>query len=703
MFRKSLLTSSYIALGVMLWVNNSIADPAISTNSFTSAELDIDEAWRGGAVSAKFGDSPAEHNYTGLIEGFTRNLTWTDDDDGGAIKNYATGYVSSSILGDGYGQVKGSTLLSRRVYDGTNNLGTGSQSLKPFTVEGQGVVSTDLNFKFDGLMVLNEQNADSWAEAVIQYSGYIERFDEDLGERVELEGVGFNGMAAIKQTGTGTGYDNFTINIPETYFAGIEGEDDDINKWYNNNNLNIKRVVVSVIDPQKEISLASLGVGSDTYNEAAEHLDEGRIVYYLVYDETFTFDVNAGEVYYVYMDLSPSVNAGGTTHTNTFALSDFSNTVTYTLSGGDSIATNLYFGSGIGVSNVEIENNDQFGGSNSKINVGAATIKINANNKTLNESFTLIGGNNSKIDTNNNTITIAGNFKGNGIIEGGGNFIATGNVKPGNSIGTLTVNDTTYTQGSGSTLEIEFNNANNDNDKIHATGTGQINIQDNTVLKPIALQNTTGTKTYDFIVSDNNTISGTFTQIENNYALYDFALTKIDGNKKYQLTVDKKSYDSAASNSAAKEVARTLDSILNNGSVPASIQAILDSLDTMTPEEINQAYEQMAPDLSGGAFNISSQTSGYIQNLTSSRISSLNQGISSGDTEKEDAFWVKGFGGQSRQFNKNSYKGYKANTQGFALGLDREYVDNSILGLLTDIQDLTVTALFQELMLKAII
>jgi len=259
-------------------------------DEYTNDEIDIDEDWKGASVSAKFGSSQAVHDNDGIIESYSGEIGCHIEGFGDTA--CANGTLYANVVGSGNGSVKSKTGLYYHTSYG-NNLGTGSQSLKPFTIQGTGVLSTAVTLNFDGLMVLKETSVDAsdWVSARVDYMGAIQEWNDTTQTRDEVDY--FDGMATVTKTGGGS----VTVSIPETFTTNDFPDEINQNAWYNNSNLQLKKVV-SESPGTGEILVTALP-DNGTQGDAVTHLAAGRDVYYLVYSEAIDFDATAGQTYYV--------------------------------------------------------------------------------------------------------------------------------------------------------------------------------------------------------------------------------------------------------------------------------------------------------------------------------------------------------------------------------------------------------------------
>ncbi len=399
-----------------------------AADEFTDPEVDIQDDWLGAEVSAKFGDEPAVHDRDGVITTFSGTYMRGPDTAG-------DGSLSASVIGNGSGVVRSKTGLYYHMEEG-GNLGTSSQSLKPFVVQGSGTVSTSIAIHFDGLLVVNEQSGSSsaWSQAVVEYLAEIQTVDPASGTRVTVGNNTFDGHANVKQVGGGAAP---VVNVPEEITENDAEDGPSPNSWHNNSGLVIRKVVTA------DAATGQIDVGTltgETKTRAQEHLDAGRKVYFLVYDQTFAFDATGGQTYFVHMDLFTAVNSSTGAYSNTaYAVSDFSNTVTYALSGGSGITTAMMID---GAQNVG--GDDAFGGLSSQVTLDGATLTL-TNDAGLAENYILQRGTTNTVNTGGHAGAMSG------VVSGAGSLVKAG-------LGTLTLaGANTYTGGttvSGGTLQL---------------------------------------------------------------------------------------------------------------------------------------------------------------------------------------------------------------------------------------------------------
>lgn len=634
---------------------------SLPPNVFADPEVDIDESWQGMAVSGKFGIQDAWHSYAGAIDGYQSQITCPPGicSDGG---------FSASVVGEGHGEVKAKARMLHRG-PGGNNLGTSSQSLKPFTVAGTGPVASSITLSFDGLMVVDEgrSGASDWSQARVEYMAAITRFNPATNEHEVYGRNVFEGMATVTQRGNR----QVEIGVPESYSDDL---DENIrNGWHGNPNLSVRKVVAGTAGAG-EISVGSLT--GNTRTEALAHLAAGREVQFLVYTETFNFTAEGGETYYVTMDLLTAVNASNSSggFEETFALADFSNTIVYQLDGGDGVTTHLLFDGGVpGADSVDVAASSPFGGANSVLTLrDAATMNVGAPDLTLAESVVMDDG---VIDTNGNAVTLGGTLAGNGTIRGGGTLRATGAVRPGNSIGTLTVDGARYTQGTGSALEIEIDDA-GATDRVAAANGGSIVIETGATLVAQPLEPITASRSYTFMTAP-AAIQGTFDDVLGDSGMLTFSIEKGDSDREYVLNVTRTPFAAVAPASA---LGAALDAVEAAGGA-GPLQTLLSDIVAMSRDDAAAALEKLQPDSSGAAAAATGMTTAAMQTVVGARTASLRGGRAGGDMIADGAIWAQGLYGEARQRDRGGNAGYRANHHGLAVGIDGEVLDAARVGL----------------------
>jgi len=715
---------------------------------FTTDNPDIDETWLGAEVSVDFGANDSIHDRDGT-------LYYEDDVAGGN----GHGYLLADIVSNSAATMKAKALWTchdSSAFGGDNpysNFAVSTQSVKPFTIAGTGTQNVTMSFNIDGLLAVDEGSTDAnaFSRAVMEYLVEIQTVGSD-GTRVETYGSdgeinAVEGYVLAEQYGGGAAA---TAYAPDQIPANdMEPEPYD-NPWAHEDaaGLTIREVTTSGgTNDATHIAIDNAEWdGTATEAAATTYVTAGRSTFYVDYTSTFNFDAVAGQQYFVAMDLFAGIRVSfledsSDNSVNGWAVSDFSNTIVYALSGGDGVVTDVI----INGDGQHVEANNQFGGSSVNLTLDDATLTFDAD-YNIGERVQLASGTDNNLNSNGHAGVVSGAIYGSGnlIKEGAGSLTLTGantytgeteitagtlalgadntlpstasvNVAsgaifdvndhlqtigeiggigtvdlgtgtltvsgattPGNSIGTLTVTGAgVYAQSADSEMEVEFQE-DGAVDLLDVTA-GSVNIAAGAKLVPVAFNNVVTSQTYTFIQTAGG-ITGTF-DIEDNYAIYDFAASVVNGGNDYQLTVTRQSYASAlAAGSVASGVASTLDSIFA-GAPTAEMQSLMDSLDAMDPSEINEAYEQLLPDVTGASTMMANAVTGQIQGVVGGRLGSVRSGVSSGDASVDKNAWLQSFYGKADQENRKGYNGYEADNYGFAAGIDGEFSPDLTVGI----------------------
>lgn len=389
----------------------------VALRSVVAAEInngddpDIPDDFNGAAVSAKIGNNDAWINTTGQISREDSFL-------GGS------GWVEADVLGAGTGVVRSRTETTTHWIGRTETTGSSCQSLKPM-VFGSGslpsgsLVNASLDIRFDGLLTAKEEVGGDpdhvYSLARVEYMAEIQRLNS-LGEREVYGSNRFDGVAWIKDDGVTAGYE-----VPET-FVWMEEDGPEPNSWHNNPGLQIVRVVAGPAG-SGEISVDQLPAA--TRAEAEAHLAGGRNVFYLVYEQTFSFEATVGETYYMNMDLLTGAGSFGNSMLPSYASSDFSNTITYQFSGTGLDLSTVVVISG----NESIGAGDPFGGSSSTVVLSGGNLTWTGDHELTN-AFDLATGSTNIFNVGAFGAVLSGALSGSGTlsIQGSGALSLAGNT-----------------------------------------------------------------------------------------------------------------------------------------------------------------------------------------------------------------------------------------------------------------------------------
>lgn len=178
-----------------------------------------------------------------------------------------------------------------------------------------------------------------------------------------------------------------------------------------------------------------------------------------------------------------------------------------------------------------------------------------------------------------------------------------------------------------------------------------------------------------------NAISGTFSSITDNSALFDFTA----------------SYTATDVNLGVKATSRTgvYQAVRNTGDTPATgASRVLDSIIFANPSgaiaklfeplaserAVSDAVDQTLPLLIGGSIAAAQSSMGQVSRIIQARQDGVS-GLSSGDVVLSDKeMWIKPFGSWADQHDRDGVSGYSASTGGIVFGADAAISPISRLG-----------------------
>lgn len=305
-----------------------------------------------------------------------------------------------------------------------------------------------------------------------------------------------------------------------------------------------------------------------------------------------------------------------------------------------------------------------------------------------------------------------GTLSGDGILVSG-SVLNSGTIKPGNSIGTLTI-DGDLTMQPGSIYEVEVDNSGN-SDLLSVTG--DVNIEGGTV-KAVSTQTISDSQQYTIIEANN--VTGTFDTLDT--ALLDIDVTLFPdvslgyGTDSVLLQINTKRFDDPGIVQTDNQIAlgRALQQIAGGGG--NSITTALQNL--QSADQLRDAYNQLCgqtrPQLTPVTAADTSKFMGIVSNrlnyasenlsyygsgsgplfamaepdTTSENISMYDTrpdfAIGNGTTSFGDrkwGFWGQGYGAFGDRKTEAGVDGYQYTIYGTSFGLDYQITDRSILGV----------------------
>ena len=464
---------------------------------------------------------------------------------------------------------------------------------------------------------------------------------------------------------------------------------------------------------------------------------------YIGYGSTSTGDVevygtnslweNAGELYVGYSGVADlSISDGGTvTNTNGFIGYDVNSTGTVNVSDTDSLWENSgdlyvgYAGNGyLNISNAGSVTNNVAYIAYDPNSVGQVHID-DANSLWTNSAELYVGGSSSaaggtglldigtgaQAEATDVTIWSTGTLSGGGTLVTG-DLINYGTIKPGDTIGTLTV-DGNVTMEPNSVLYVQIDNSGN-SDKLSVTG--DVNIVGG-IVQVSSTQTISGI--WEYTIVEANSVSGTFdtldTALLSANVLDPFADLSYDANTIILQVIARRFDDSTLTQTDnQKGVGRALQQIADDGgnSITTAIQGlssnsqVLDAYDQLSGQTRSQLAPVTIADTSKFISTVSDRLLNTSPGLTSGQgpftamasqstvfgdngaygSNPTSDGFALGNGAKYFAkqkwgFWGRTYGVFGTRKDEDGIKGYKYSVLGQSLGLDYKFTDNLLIGI----------------------
>ncbi len=275
-------------------------------------------------------------------------------------------------------------------------------------------------------------------------------------------------------------------------------------------------------------------------------------------------------------------------------------------SNGTTAGAGLYLHTGT-TANVEVTNGqtstwaDDIAGNGGLTKTGAGTLVLGGANTyggaTQVNAGTLVvnGAHSSEV-----TVNGLGALGGTGTLN---SFVSNGTVRPGNSIGTLAVNnDAEFNPGS--TLQIEINDggttAGVNNDLITAI---DFNINGGTVVVISSGTAYTAGSTYTFLQAGHN-VNGTFDSISDDLAFFDAVLGYTSDTAFFTLVASQADFHTLGHTVNQRSLGSFLDHLHHP---PHDLQGLIDQMSPMATSQVLMSLDQLTGSIYGSSLTASQQ------------------------------------------------------------------------------------------------
>ena len=311
------------------------------------------------------------------------------------------------------------------------------------------------------------------------------------------------------------------------------------------------------------------------------------------------------------------------------------------------------------------------------IDLGAGTDALAVNAGIVDGKVTTIGS----VTVNGGTLRV-----------GDGSTFGTGEIKNNATldIGSTTLNiGGTYTQSVASTLMVAVNGATNGNGSLVAAGAANATGYNLALNVSNYIQNNATYKIIQGAAVGSAIAAPAISVLGNRHVT--FAATTFASDA---LIVTASRVANAFANDAnpgdanARNVGNTLDTMTNPS---ADMLTVLNAMDGLSKSQSAAALDTMVPQVDAGVLNNDRATLNNFTQLSTDRVEkahkekqskhSARSGVSSGEEDKLDGLWAKGYGSYLTQGTRGGIAGYNAWNAGTALGVDRRFTDAVTLGI----------------------
>ena len=188
------------------------------------------------------------------------------------------------------------------------------------------------------------------------------------------------------------------------------------------------------------------------------------------------------------------------------------------------------------------------------------------------------------------------------------------------------------------------------------------------------------------LITDTSSLDNEFTIADNN--LYNISATDTKGT----YTISKKSNSEIADSiGATSNEAATITAVTDGDSENSSFNEIADNMGNLiqsdNPEDVKavrDAAEAMAPEVAPMIEQTQTEVVQQVFNAVGNRLSGSaenSEGISSGDVTQDAAVWVQGLTNHAILDETSKHDGFKADTAGAALGVEKKFDNNVKAGV----------------------
>jgi outer membrane autotransporter protein len=349
---------------------------------------------------------------------------------------------------------------------------------------------------------------------------------------------------------------------------------------------------------------------------------------------------------------------------------DFEGISTVNVADGKNLAHSVTNLSGIALGTLNFLGSTTVGGNIGSTGTGSLTV-VNFQGGTANLGYDIYA-----VDTNINNgatlnVTSSRNITGN-LTQAGTSTLALGT-------NTLTVSGT-YTLNVGQTLSVGVNGVSNGS--IAAAGGATVALHSGVTLNVSSTYIPTGT-TYTLITGAGSVIAAPdITVTGSNHATFNVTGTGLD----LILTATRANpYNTVATADANGRAAGQALEVIGQQGATGDMANVLTTLDSLSTNQLGNALNTLVPDMSSGDVKGSQMMMGQLLTSVGQRLgfwrNGFAGGLATGDMFQGAGFWTQGMGSHASQGTLDGIQGYRANTFGTTIGVDKLLGRHGRIGL----------------------
>ncbi|WP_422911748.1 autotransporter outer membrane beta-barrel domain-containing protein [Pseudomonas sp. MAC6] len=240
-----------------------------------------------------------------------------------------------------------------------------------------------------------------------------------------------------------------------------------------------------------------------------------------------------------------------------------------------------------------------------------------------------------------------------------------------------------FTLGSGGLFSIAATSDDNESGYGKLIVSGTANVTGSSAYVNVASVNTLADGQTLVGVLQSSGLTGNFTQVSDNSALFDF-LSQVNGNNidfdiVRAANTSVTSSAQANSNNPAFGAARVLDQVIASGGGTPGMQQVVTNLGQLaTEQQVSDAASQTLPLLVGSSQAAANNSANAVGNVLQGRI----KGQASGEALlSEGELWLQPFGTWASQDKRDGVAGFDVDTHGLVFGGDASLSSRSRVGL----------------------